>query len=214
MRGTFTMTRTDDSTTSLGTRGPAAFNELMKREQESVQITLNQPLFVPGLFQVEGYAAEMIGRLRTLKPGDPELENRVGVRMRRAAAFAQRLRGEAPPKVSVVVDECVLRRVVGGPEVMRTQLGRLRELSELPSVQLAIVPLKHGAHPGLLGSFEVHEDPHGDTAVFFEAAHESEILTNDEAQVDRCRGIVSSLMASVVTGSDARALLETISSGL
>jgi len=64
-------------------------------------------------------AAEMIGRVRALPPGDPELARRVADRMRRAASFAERLRGDAPPRVSAVLDEGVLRRVVGGPEVMR-----------------------------------------------------------------------------------------------
>lgn len=213
MKGTLAMTRTD-LTTSLATRGPAAFDELMKREPESVQISLNQPLFVPGLFQVEGYATEMIGRLGALKPGDQELVDRVNTRMRRAAGLARRLRGDTPPSVTVVVDEGVLRRIVGGREVMRDQLAHLSEMSELPTVELGIVPRAYGAHQGLLGSFEVHKDAHGDEAVFFEAAHEDEILTNDEAEAARCRSIVESMLQSAVSGADARTLLGTISGEL
>jgi hypothetical protein len=55
------MTRTDDLTPSVDARGPAAFDELLRREQESVRISFNQPLYLPGVFQIEGYAAEMIG---------------------------------------------------------------------------------------------------------------------------------------------------------
>jgi hypothetical protein len=208
------MANTDHLTSSLATRGPAAFAELMKRERESVRISLNQPLFVPGLFQVEGYATEMIGRLSALKAGDQELTDRVNARMQRAAGLAQRLSGATPPHVAVVIDEAVLRRVVGDREVMREQVGQLKALLELPTVEIGIVPLAHGAHQGLIGSFEVHEDGHGDDAVYFEAAHEDEILTSDESEVDHYRGIVENMMASVVSGADARALLETISSEL
>jgi hypothetical protein len=204
------MTRTDDPTTSMDARGPAAFDELMRREQESVRISFNQPLYLPGVFQIEGYAAEMIGRIRALEPGDPELQERVDARMRRAAALADRLRGDAPPQVSVVTEEGVLRRVVGGPKVMRQQLDRLRELSGLPSVELAIVPARYGAYPGGDASFEVHEDANGDAAVYFEG-HEDAIVINNEAETQRCRRIVATLRESVVSGADARALLETIS---
>ena len=214
MKGTLAMTRTDDSTASLDTRGPAAFDELLAREPGSVQISFNQPNFVPGLFQVEAYATEMIGRIRSLPPGDQELVERVTTRMRRAAGFAERLHGEAPPRVSVVIDEGVLRRVVGGPETMRAQLAHLSELSELPTVDLGIIPLAYGAHPGLIGSFEIHRDAHGDAASYFEEAHEDEILTNDESTADRYRRIVESMMASAVSGADARALLEKISNEL
>jgi len=206
------MTHTDDLTTSLGARGPAAFDELLKRERESVRITYIQQLFLPGPLQVEGYATEMIGRIRSLDPGDPELRERVDVRMRRASALAQRLQSEAAPYIEAVLDEAALRRVVGGPEVMRQQLGRLRDLPE--NVQLTIVPFRHGAYPGGAGPVEVHEDANDDVAVYFESPHEDTIVINDRAASDRCREIVASLRSSAVTGADARALLETISRDL
>jgi hypothetical protein len=207
------MTRTDDATTSPEVRGQAAFDELLKREPGSVQIHLMQVDFVPGLFQVEDYAAEMIGRLRSLDPGDPELTDRVRTRMRRSADLAQRLDGNQPPRVSVLIDEAALRRLVGGRETMRKQLAQLSELAKRPTVDLGIVPFGFGAHPGLAGPFEVHRDARGGDAVYFESAGDDKIVL-DGAEADRRRAVVDSLMASVVSGDDARALLETISSEL
>lgn len=207
------MTRTDDATTSSEARGQAAFDELLKREPDSVQIHLMQVNFVPGLFQVEGYAAEMIGRTRSLEPGDQELADRVRTRMRRAADLAKRLDGTEPPRVSVLIDEGALRRVVGGRETMREQLAHLSELAQRPTVDLGIVPFDFGAYPGLAGPFEVHRDAQGDDAVYFESAADSKIVL-DESEADRRREIVESMMASVVSGDDARALLETISNEL
>jgi hypothetical protein len=207
------MTRTDDPTTSPETRGPAAFDELLKREPDSVQIHLMQVNFVPGLFQVEDYAAEMIGRIRSLEPGDVELTDRVRKRMRRAAGLAERLDSTEPPRVSVLIDEGALRRVVGGRETMRKQLAHLSDLAQRPTVHLGIVPFDFGAHPGLAGPFEVHRDARGDDAVYFESTDDDKIVL-DESEADRRREIVDSLMDSVVSGDDARALLETISSEL
>ncbi|SNY50064.1 hypothetical protein SAMN05421748_110204 [Paractinoplanes atraurantiacus] len=204
------MTRTGDATTSPEARGQAALDELLKREAASVQIHLMQTNYVPGLLQVEGYATEMIGRIRSLDPGDQELADRVRTRMKRAAGLAERLEGEEPPRVSVLIDEGALRRLVGGRETMRKQLAHLSDVAKLPTVELGIVPFGFGAYSGLAGPFEVHRDAQGDDAVYFESTDESKIVL-DEAEAERRRRVVDSMMASVVSGDDARALLETIS---
>jgi hypothetical protein len=62
---------------------------------------------------------------------------------------------EPPPQLSVVIDEAVLRRQVGGPDVMRRQLLRLMEASERPNIAIQVLPFSVGAHPGVAGSFEI-----------------------------------------------------------
>jgi hypothetical protein len=197
-------------------RGPRAFDLLMEWEQQATRIFLNQPLFVPGLLQVAGYAAGIIGGIAGLKPSDRELSERVNVRMRRAAAFEKRLQSAAPPQLWAVIDEGVLRRTTGGPAVMREQLDHLAALSQTETVHLGILPLEHGAHPGLGGSFEVHEMGGGEAAVFFEAAdaHADEIVASDPALVQQCRQKAETLMASALSGAEALASLARISSSL
>ena len=58
-----------------------------------------------------------------------------------------------------MVDEAALRRPVGGPEVMRGQLERLLDATELPNVTLQILPFDAGAHPAMVGSFSVLRFP-------------------------------------------------------
>jgi uncharacterized protein DUF5753 len=187
-------------------RGADAFNRLMRLEQQATEIFLNQPLFVPGLLQVAGYATEVISRVAGLKSGDLGLADRVNVRVRRAEAFLERLRGTAPPHLRVVIDEAVLQRTVGGPGVMREQLDHLVAMSKLDTVDLAIIPLSYGAHVGLGGSFEVHEVAGGEAAVFFEGVTD-EIVGNDSDLVQRCRMVAETLMAAAVSGAQARAVL-------
>ena len=55
----------------------------------------------------------------------------------------------------LVVDEAALRRPVGGRQVMRAQLERLVELTELPNVTLQVLPLEAGAHPAMVGAFSI-----------------------------------------------------------
>lgn len=50
-----------------------------------------------------------------------------------------------------LLDEAVLQRPVGGPATMRAQLAHLVDTAERPAVQIRVLPLARGAHPGLRG---------------------------------------------------------------
>lgn len=208
------MVSTGDPVKMCDVRGPGAFDQLMRLEQQATHMFLNQPLFVPGLLQVAGYAEEMIGSIAGLKPGDAELAERVSVRMRRAETFEKRLQSASPPHLSVAIDEAVLRRAGGAAAVMREQLDHLVTMSKMDTVRLAIIPLSHGAHPGLAGSFEVHQIGSGEASVFFEGTQADEIVGTDQGLAQRYRETVETMIAWAVSGTEARALLETISSTL
>ncbi|WP_306213170.1 DUF5753 domain-containing protein [Actinoplanes sp. RD1] len=179
-----------------------AFARLLELEPTVGHLWHNQPLVLPGLLQTEEYATALIAALGGLRPGDPELIDRVGLRLRRGAAFLARLRGADPPSFTVVIDEAVLVRGVLPAEAMARQLDHLREVAELPTVRLGIVPLAAGAHATQTGSFEVYDD----RAVFVESAEGDRLLT-DLGTVRRCQQLVEAALASAATGPEALALL-------
>ena len=51
-----------------------------------------------------------------------------------------------PPVVWSVMDESVLRRLVDGPAVMRTQLRHLMEAARMPHVTFQVVPFGVGGY--------------------------------------------------------------------
>jgi len=107
-------------------------------------------LLVPGLLQTERYAREILRALKgdeASRSTDLQLE----LRMRRQAVLT---RPESPEYV-VVLDEPVVRRVVGDREIMREQLQRLIEVSELPKVTLHLLPFSMGAHAAMDGEFTI-----------------------------------------------------------
>lgn len=55
--------------------------------------------------------------------------------------------------MSLRIDESVLRRPIGGPDVLREQLRHLLRSSELRSVDLRVLPNAAGAHAGHVGQF-------------------------------------------------------------
>lgn len=50
------------------------------------------------------------------------------------------------------MDETVLRRPIGGVEVMRNQLRHLVSQAALPSVCFQVLPVSVGVHQGMNGS--------------------------------------------------------------
>jgi hypothetical protein len=173
-------------------------------------VYFNLPFLIPGLLQVSGYAAALIGAIFGLKAGDPELDRRLQVRMRRASAFAERLRSADAPEVWVPIDEGALRRGTGGSAVTREQIDHLVELSTMDNVHLAVIRLGSGAYPGLGGSYEMHETANGDAAMFFESAYRDVLVTGDPDLAQRCRDNVMAMMAMAVSGAEAQELLKAI----
>jgi transcriptional regulator with XRE-family HTH domain len=119
---------------------------------------------IPGLFQTEDYARAIIAG--TIPAVDPEvLEERVEVRLTRQGVLTK----ERPIEVRAVLDEVCIRRIVGGPDVMRGQISRLLALAKLPNVIVQVLPFSVGAHPGtMMGPFTVlrFENP-GDPGVVY-----------------------------------------------
>jgi hypothetical protein len=66
---------------------------------------------------------------------------------------------EDPPRLWAIMDEAAVRRLVGGRQVMRAQLDRLREAASRPNVTIQVIPFDVGSHPGMDGSFIVLEFP-------------------------------------------------------
>lgn len=86
---------------------------------------------------------------------DDKLDALVEVRLARQDV----LRSQPPLELAAVLDEAVLRREVGGPEVMARQLARLREAAALPQVRLQVLPFAAGAHAGVTGPFVIFSFP-------------------------------------------------------
>ncbi|WP_327048121.1 helix-turn-helix domain-containing protein [Microbispora sp. NBC_01189] len=84
---------------------PAWFGEWREKEQAAVALRTYEPLVVPGLLQTDAYASALLGD-----------ETAVAARLERQAVLSRAT--PEPPTFRCVLDESVLHRLVGGPEVM------------------------------------------------------------------------------------------------
>ncbi|MFF0473256.1 helix-turn-helix transcriptional regulator [Streptomyces sp. NPDC004284] len=133
---------------------PGWFSMYVSLEGAASLIRAYEPQFIPGLLQTEAYARAIL-RSGAVGGGsdagrDEDTERHVALRMERQSLLTR----DDAPKFWVIMDETVFRRPVGdGPEVMRDQLDRLLEASELPNVTLQIAEFASGHHPGTYGPF-------------------------------------------------------------
>ncbi|MGY0057084.1 helix-turn-helix domain-containing protein [Streptomyces sp. LZ34] len=133
---------------------PGWFNTFVSLEGEANLIRAYEPHYVPGLLQTEGYARAVMsaGMPHAL---DSETERNVALRMERQSLLTR----PDPPMLWVVMDETVLRRPIGGPEVMRDQITRLIEAAAMPNIRLQIMPFDAGPHPAMYGPFHIFRFP-------------------------------------------------------
>jgi hypothetical protein len=117
-------------------------------EAQATALRSYQPLAVPGLLQTEAYARSML-RVGGVNTPD-EVERLLTERLARQALLDR----DQPPYLVAVIDEVVLRRLLGDRAVMRGQVLHLAEIVQRrPHVQVRVIPSAVPWHTGLSGSF-------------------------------------------------------------
>ncbi|MET8137340.1 MULTISPECIES: helix-turn-helix transcriptional regulator [unclassified Streptomyces] len=128
---------------------PDWFSMHVSLEGAAALLRSYEPHFVPGLLQTEDYARGVLkaGAIGQTRPED--IERHVALRMQRQDLLTR----QDAPRIWAVMDETVLRRTIGGPEVMRAQIDKLLQATKLPHVTLQVIPFSSGPHPGTYGPF-------------------------------------------------------------
>lgn len=129
---------------------PDWFSAFVSLEGEASIIRIYEPHYVPGLLQTAAYAESVLRAGQPHAPAD-EIQRLLDLRMGRQALLE---RDEAP-LLWAVIDETVLRRVIGGREVMREQITALMDATERPNVRLQVMPFASGPHPAMYGPFHI-----------------------------------------------------------
>lgn len=127
------------------------------------------PFLIPGLLQTEDYArAVFLGHFST---PEAEIEDQVAARMRRQEI----LNRDNPPELRVLLDEWVVKRPIGGREVMYQQLGHLAAIAQQRRVTVQLVPYDTSCTDGLLSAFVIAELPDAPPTVSVDSAGKGEV---------------------------------------
>ena len=182
------------------------YQQYVAHEAEATRVVAYMPSLMPGLLQTRRYALAATATLLGRPEDDADVVARVQVRDQRQRTVADRLADGRPIRIVAVLDDAVLRRPFGGPEVMREQLDHLAETAEREHVSLVIMPTAEGGHAGLDGKFELAEFDGAEPVVFLEAAVH-DYLERDPRVTGRYREIADELVARGVGGAEAIALV-------
>jgi transcriptional regulator with XRE-family HTH domain len=152
----------------------ADYQQFIGLEQEATSIAIWHVDVVPGLLQTEAYARHIIGSYNRVEPIAPGKVGRlVRVRMRRQ----QVLDRESQLKLSVVLDESILKRKIGNELVMYEQLQRLVREADRPNLTLQVLPID-AQHTVFGESFVIFSFGSEDDAVMQDALS-TDYLQND-----------------------------------
>ncbi|WP_151475455.1 helix-turn-helix domain-containing protein [Streptomyces albicerus] len=133
---------------------PPTYRDFISLESQASAMRTLENSVIPGLLQTPEYARE-VTRAAVDGAPDGKVDALVEVRLARQDV----LRSNPPLRLSAVLDEAVLRRTVGGPEVMARQLDRLRAAARLSHVRIQVLPFGVGAHVGVTGPFVIFSFP-------------------------------------------------------
>ncbi|MBR8743954.1 XRE family transcriptional regulator [Nocardiopsis sp. MG754419] len=178
-------------------------------EAAADEIYTYESQIIPGLLQTEEYAREVIRAVSAAeRVRAEEVADRVAVRMRRQKEWVAR----RSPHVCAIIAESALRSLVGGPSVMREQLARLLELSEVDDLfTLHVLPFEAGAHAAMeISAFTLIDvSDAGLTSVYIEGPT-ADIFMDDPDDVTTYRRVAEHLRKVALGVPESRALISHI----
>ncbi|MFJ5097348.1 MULTISPECIES: Scr1 family TA system antitoxin-like transcriptional regulator [unclassified Streptomyces] len=184
------------------------FRPWARLEQSAATLCTYEPRFVPGLLQTAAYARTVFsGRIPALE--DEEIETLLIARVERKKVVTDRPR----TIFSFIIEEHVLRRLTGGPEVMREQIDHLFALCERRNVDLQIMPQSRGYHTGLDGPMQLLETPENRWYAYCEG-QESGLLFSDSKVVSILQNRYARMRAQALSVEDSVSLLREIRGAL
>ncbi|MEV2275536.1 helix-turn-helix transcriptional regulator [Nocardiopsis sp. NPDC049922] len=147
--------------------------EYVDLEFRALTIDQFQPQVVPALLQTEEYArADLAASVPPLSVD--RVEELATARLKRGEI----LRRSQPPMAQFVIDEGALRRVIGGPEVMRRQWEAIADLAQAPAVTVQVLRFADGAHPLTHGACTLLGMTRAETLLFVETTAGGQVITD------------------------------------
>ncbi|MGW0562601.1 helix-turn-helix domain-containing protein [Streptomyces sp. NPDC003016] len=184
---------------------PGDMNLLLTLEDEAVREDHFNCLYVPGLLQKRSYT-EAVQNASEMRLAPEEIKRLVDIRMKRQEILTR----DKPLHLWAILDESVIRRVVGSREVMREQLGHLIEANESPEITLQILPFSKGAHSAAMGSFVILGGTEPSLDVVYVDIHAGSLFMEKEEELDRYRLAFDYLRAQALDMSASSAMIERV----
>ncbi|MFH8563900.1 Scr1 family TA system antitoxin-like transcriptional regulator [Streptomyces sp. NPDC017988] len=177
------------------------FETALQLEQQATMIREFALSFIPGILQTERYARAVLGT--SFPPvSEQECDRLVVTRLDRAKILEDPVR----PVVWALLDEAVLRRVVGGPEVMAEQLRHVIRLVEAQRIRAYVLPCGLGAHPLMQSMLTLMKFEDQPPVAYSEGIHVGKVH-DSPAVVDRLEGAYDLALGDAMPLKESLALM-------
>ncbi|MEV4277189.1 helix-turn-helix domain-containing protein [Actinoplanes xinjiangensis] len=158
--------------------------KLIEYESEASEIRSYSIYYIPGHLQTPAYAEALMSRFEDELSAD-QRTRRIEARNKRREVLETR-----PVTFLLMVDESVLRRTIGGPEVFAEQLRHLKHNAESGYVRIRMVPFSLDASLTNNASFDLLQLGQGEvlyreTGLNDEMIEDRETIAKHRARYDR-----------------------------
>jgi transcriptional regulator with XRE-family HTH domain len=189
---------------------PTGFGIYVGLEADASGLRIYETQVVNGLLQTPEYAKAILREVNK-KASPDQLQRATELRIKRQHTVEK----PDPPDLWLILDEAVIRRPIGGPEVMASQLKHLVEASHWPNVTLQVLPFSAGAHSALPGPFTILEFPERtDDDVVYLDSWGGPIYLEKERDVRMCAEAFDRLRAAALSTNDSVALANQVAGQL
>ncbi|HEY3608711.1 MAG TPA: helix-turn-helix transcriptional regulator [Pseudonocardiaceae bacterium] len=187
---------------------PVRYRRFRMDECEAIRERTLDTVIVPGMLQTADYAAEInrAARTRINRPASDALAA-AERRDRQSLLF----RANRPLVLHSLIDEGVLRRVIGGPSLLAAQLEHLLAMAEEPNITIQVVPFTFGAYGAMSGPitiFTFPEDGEPESA-YLEYVTGGETL-EDEADVSGLAAVWQEICAAAPAPEESARIIGAV----
>ncbi|OMI89277.1 transcriptional regulator [Streptomyces sp. M1013] len=184
---------------------PESMNLLLTLEDEAVRENHFSCVYVPGLLQTRAYSTAL-QRANEVPLSPDEIERLVDIRMKRQEILTR----PKPLRLWAIIDESVIRRVVGSPHTMKEQLDRLLAANDSPHTRLQVLPFAKGAHAAALGSFVMIGGVEPALDVVYVDFHTGSLFLEKDEELERYRLAFEYLRAQALDMEASSALIHRV----
>lgn len=178
------------------------FRPFTPYEEQARLIRIFQHSLVPGLFQIEDYAITLTKKYP--ETTEDMVKDRVEARLQRQTILFRET--PTPPRVHALLDEQVLHRNVGGPEVMVRQMEHLAKLAQMPRVTIQVIS-EDEPHAGLLGAFVIADSGQPPAIIYKDGVLDGQVIESAYA-AEEIDVVFRALQADALTASASLAKIE------
>ncbi|MEV0259561.1 helix-turn-helix transcriptional regulator [Streptomyces sp. NPDC050732] len=188
---------------------PPTFVGWVRLEKSAASVSAYEPMLFPGMLQTEDYIRALYEE-RVPQLTEVEIEKNVTARLERQTLLSR----TPPPMIGYVIEESVLKRPIGGREVLRKQLLHVLEsVRSRHHLKLQVMPTETREHAGVSGQIKLLSSPEGRNFAYDDGQFSGRLISKPQ-EVNQLIDRFGALRAQALTPRESADLIERMAGQL